>query len=74
MEGIHIRKRIEQYHTYLKFLLKLLLRVYASRNHFSKTVLSRDINIHFPSFIFLAACHSVPLHFTNYIDDQFDNS
>ena len=73
MEGIHTRKRTEQYHTYLKSLLKFLLRVDASRNHFSKIVLSQEINTHFPSFVFLAACHSVQLHFTNYTDGQSIN-
>ena len=73
MEEIHTRKRIIQFHIYLKSLLKLLLKVDASRNHSSTTVLSLDINAYSPSFVFLTACHSVPLHFMNYPDEQFDN-
>ena len=56
-----------------KFLLKLVLRVDASRNHSSTTAISWDINAHPLPFIFLTTWHGVPLHFTNYQDGQSDN-
>ena len=74
MEEIHTRKRIRRFHIYLESLHKLLLRVDASRKYSSKMVLPWDINTHFQSFVFLTACHVVPLHFTNYTDGRHDNS
>ena len=64
----HIIKRIRWFHIYLKSLLKLLLRVDALRKYTSKIVFPWDLSTHFPSFVFLTACHVIPLHFTNYAD------
>ena len=47
MEIIHIRKRTTQKSRPSQVPTWLLLRVGALRNHFFKTILSREINTHF---------------------------